>query len=83
MRKCRRYEGVALLFCTAVPSLSVAENISDHVKKINPKGRLATPVSSSASERVFSAVKLLVTKNRSRLSGSILEDIIFIRSLTE
>ena len=44
---------------------------------------LATPVSSSASERYLSGVKLLVTENRSRLTSNILEDIIVIRSLTE
>ena len=44
---------------------------------------LATPFSSSASERVFSVVKSLVTENQSRPTSNILEDIIAIRSLTE
>ena len=44
---------------------------------------LATLVSSSPSERVFCAVKLLVTENRSRLSSNILEYIIVTRSLTK
>lgn len=44
---------------------------------------LATSVSSSATERVLPAVKLLVNESQSRLLSNILEDIIVIRSLTE
>ncbi len=41
----------------------------------------ATPVSSAASERGFSALKLLVDEQRSRLGTSIVEDMIVVRSL--
>ncbi len=44
---------------------------------------LATPVSYTASERVFSALKLFVTDHRSRLSSQILEDIVLIWSVSE
>ncbi len=44
---------------------------------------IATSVSSSASECVSSAIKLLVTDKHSRLSRSFLEHITLIRSLTE
>ncbi len=43
----------------------------------------ATPVSSSASERAFSAPKLIVSETCSRLSNNTLEGIIAIRSLTQ
>ncbi len=41
------------------------------------------PVSSSSSERVFSALNLIVTDNRSRLSSEKLENIRVIRALSE
>ncbi len=44
---------------------------------------LATPVSSSASERVFSALKLIVSDTFSRFWNSTIEDIIVIRSLNQ
>ena len=44
---------------------------------------MATPVSSSASERVFSVLKQLVSDNRSRLLSETIEDIVVIRSLYE
>ncbi len=44
---------------------------------------LTTPVSSSASERVFSALKLIVSDTRSHLSNDTLEYVIVIRSLTK
>jgi len=40
----------------------------------------ATPVSSCASERVFSAVKRGFTNYRSRMKSEILEDIVVMRS---
>ena len=46
-----------------------------------PMRVLATPVSSSASERVFSALKLLVTEKRSRLTPSIIDDMVTVRAL--
>jgi len=39
-----------------------------------------TPVSSSASERTFSAVNRIVTPDRSRLSPALVEDIVYCRS---
>lgn len=42
---------------------------------------LATPVSSSSSERVFSTLKKLVTSDRVRLSGQNVENILVARSL--
>ena len=41
----------------------------------------AIPVSSAASERVFSALQLLVNEKRSTLSTSLIDDMIAIRSL--
>lgn len=43
----------------------------------------ATPVSSAASERVFSVLKLVVDERRSRMSTSLIDDTIVIRSLYE
>ena len=43
----------------------------------------ATPVSSASSERVFSALKLLVDEKRSNLRSSLIDDMIVIRSLHE
>ena len=43
----------------------------------------AKPVSSAASERVFSALKLVVHDKSSRLTNKTIEDIIVIRSLYE
>ena len=40
-----------------------------------------TPVSSSASEQVFSALKLMVTEKRSRLTPSIVDDMVVLRAL--
>lgn len=40
----------------------------------------STPVSSCASERVFSAVKRIVNHDRTRLSSGSLEDVVFLRS---
>ncbi len=44
---------------------------------------LATPVSSSANEKAFSARKLVVSDTCSRLSNDTVEDIIMIRLLTQ
>ena len=41
----------------------------------------ATPVSSSSSERLFSALKLLVEEKRSRLSNYVVDDMILVSSL--
>ena len=41
----------------------------------------STPVSSSASERVFSTLKLFVDDERSGLSTSLVDDMIVVRSL--
>ena len=43
----------------------------------------ATPVSSASSERVFSALKLLVSEKRSFLTSSLIDDVIALRSLHE
>jgi len=40
----------------------------------------AIPVSSCSSERFFSAVKRIVTNDRSRLQSDILQDILIVRS---
>ena len=41
----------------------------------------AIPVSSCASERVFSAVNRIVTRDRAKLSSSALEENVVVRSL--
>ena len=41
----------------------------------------AKPVSYAASERVFSALKLLADEQRSRLGTSLVEDMLVVRSL--
>ena len=43
----------------------------------------ATPVSSASSERVFSALKLLVSEKRSCLARSLIDNIIALRSIHE